>query len=73
MSNYSIVPFFPQSLPRDNLLLDVTSFMTGSHDRTTAARFIARCANEFFCFAFKRAFPDVIQFDMVNANGSLLH
>ena len=35
---------------------------------TTAARCLARFANELFCFAFKRALPDVIQFDMIAWN-----
>ena len=45
--------------------LDRGNLVMGPIGATTAARCLARFAKELFCFAFKRALPDVIQFDMI--------
>ena len=42
-----------------------TSFTVGPLGSTSAALCFARCENELFCFAFKRALPDVIQVDII--------
>jgi hypothetical protein len=60
-------------LARDILFAGTIGFVVGRWGATTAVHGLVRRENElFFCFAFKRAFPDVIQFDMVNAGRLVL-
>jgi hypothetical protein len=65
------VPRVP--LDRDILFTGTIGFVEGRWGATTASCGLVRRENElFFCFAFKRAFPDVIQFDMINVGRLVL-
>ena len=64
------VPPFRLGLVRGKLFTGSVPCSAAESRATTAARCRARLEKELFCLAFKRALPDVIQFDMVVATGT---
>ena len=65
-SNFTL-PSFRLDFVRGNRFVGAISCSITASGATTEARCRALRVNELFCFAFKRALPDVIQLDMVVA------
>mmetsp|Transcript_15832 Transcript_15832/g.32435 ORF Transcript_15832/g.32435 Transcript_15832/m.32435 type:complete len:125 (+) Transcript_15832:1478-1852(+) len=67
---YLLFTPFRLGLVRGKLFTGSVPCSAAESRATTAARCRARLEKELFCLAFKRALPDVIQFDMVVATGT---